>query len=93
MLKLDATLDALRILCSLPNKSFQDILAFTEAYTACLVGCTTLEGHTTDTLHTPIGRPIFILGLMKAGSSPLYLSLYYLLNKGRNSKIFLLVVY
>lgn len=48
MLKCEVTLEDLRVLCHLPNKSFGNILDFTKEVTTCLY--LTHEGHMTNIL-------------------------------------------
>lgn len=91
MLKSEVTLEALRVLCHLPNKSFGNILDFTKVVTTCLY--LTHEGHMINILAHKSCKAHTYSWLMESGSSYPCLSFYYFLNKWKNLEIFLVLVY
>lgn len=91
MLKCEVTLEALRVLCHLPNKSFGNILDFTKVVTTCLY--LTHEGHMTNTLAHKSCKAQTYSWLMESGSSYLCLSFCYFLDRWKNLEIFLVLVY
>lgn len=91
MLRCKVTREALRVLCHLPNKSFGNTLDFTKVVTTC---CTPLLKVIWLTpLHTKAARLMLILWLMELGSSYLYLSFWYFLDRWGNLEIFQVLVY